>query len=289
MSSAKETPTWFKPGYPPLGYDDVGNAAIEGQSYEYPSVVRRNADPPISNQGFGNLSFMLLDNPRSFRGKPIYGFVKIRGNHFDKESAIHDAHRIIKEVDSKYQVRTAPVGVWVPITENTSVVEEMIDVRESDEEHHIRDEAVRQREAEAKKIARELNDGDEKSKNSKDVYEQPDSLDFYTMKRVTENKLFEAVEVQRRKIKELEERLMETYILCKKLDVEHPSYKEQWVDNYNAERAKASIPAFVPIPVQVDAYDNLTLQQLVDDYPELNEKVDKNLELYRTNKDTEKQ
>jgi len=42
----------------------------------------------------------------------------------NQQSAI--LQRIVKEVDSKFQVRVAPVGSWVPITDNTSVVQEMI-------------------------------------------------------------------------------------------------------------------------------------------------------------------
>ena len=286
MSDSK-TPTWKVLGYPPLGFDDVGEAAVNGQSVVYPKVVRGDVDPPITNQTFGNLSFNILEKPAMFRGKPIYGFVKLRGNHYDQESAIRDSQRIVKEVDSKFQVRVAPVGSWVPITDNTSVVQEMIDVRESEEEHHIRDDAVRKREKEMRKIARELKEGEEKLKNSKDVYEQPESLDFYTMKRVTENKLYEAVEVQKRKIKELEDKLMETYILCKKLDEKNPDYKDKWVENYNIERAKTSIPPFTPIESQVEAYENLTLEYLVKEYPEFNEQVEKKLEQYNEVRETE--
>jgi len=110
---------------------------------------------------------------------------------------------------------------------------------------------------------------------------------FYTMKRVTENKLYEAVEVQKRKIKELEDKLMETYILCKKLDEKNPDYKDKWVENYNIERAKTSIPPFTPIESQVEAYENLTLEYLVKEYPEFNEQVEKKLEQYNEVRETE--
>jgi hypothetical protein len=111
------TPSWFHPDYPTLkSSDDVGKASVEGQIVEYPQVVRNMVDPSISGQNFGNLSFMLFSEPRMFRGKPIYGYVKIRGNHQDEKSARFDAFRIVREVDSKFQIRIAKVGTWFHIT-----------------------------------------------------------------------------------------------------------------------------------------------------------------------------
>jgi len=286
MSEPKVKPTWYAPGYPHLkSDDDVGEAAVNGQSVQYPQVVRKNNDPPIIHQSYGNLSFMLFDTPRSFRGKPIYGFVKLRGNHPDKDSAVYDSYRIVREVDSKFQVRIAPVGTWVPITENTSVIDEMIDVREKDDEHHLRDEAVRQREKEVRKIANELKEGEERLKSEEDVYSNTESLDFYTTKRVTETKLFEAVEIQKRKLKELEDKLIETYILCKKLEVKNSDFKDRWVNRYNEELAKTSSPLFTPISSQTDVYEKHSLEDLMGQYPDVNELVDKKMEQYNEKQD----
>jgi len=167
-----QPPSWLIPSYPPLkSDDDVGKAAIEEQVYSYPKVVRQQTDPPIVGQHYGNVSFMLFDAPRMCDGKPVYGFVKIRGNHESQEVAYKDACRIVREVDSKYQVRIAPVGSWVPITENDRAVKEVFDVRESDKEIHLRDEAVKEKEKQHAKIAQELKDAEEKLKNGGDIYD----------------------------------------------------------------------------------------------------------------------
>jgi hypothetical protein len=81
MLTSKNTPTqpnsvvYFQPEYPPLQKDLMGEAAVNGQIIQYPQIVRKMIDPPIEGQKCGNLSFMLLDTPRIFRGKPIYGYV----------------------------------------------------------------------------------------------------------------------------------------------------------------------------------------------------------------------
>lgn len=288
----QEKPSWYHPEYPPISNaDDVGKAAVEGQLITYPQVVRKNSDPPIQNQVFGNVSFMLFDTPRRFRGKPIYGYVKLRGNHADADSARYDAYRIVRQVDSKFQVRTAPVGHWVPITDNDSgVVEELYDVRENDEEHHIRDEAVKEREREARRIAKELKEGEEKLKSGDDIYDKPESLDFYTMKRVTEMKLSEAISIQKRKLQEVELQLAETHILCRKLEKTNPEYAEQWIENYNKERVKTSLVEFVPSENQFSEYDSTTLEELETKFPELVKVVDGKLETYgKTEEDQEEE
>jgi hypothetical protein len=239
-SSQKILPTWFNPDYPPLkSNDDVGEVAIEGQVFQYPQVVRKMIDPPIRGQSFGNISFMLFDTPRDFKGKPIYGYVKLRGNYESDSTARFESYKIVREVDSKFQIRIAPVGSWVPITESNAVVKELYDVRESDKEIHLRDEAVKQKEQEARRIANEIREAEDNLKNGSDIYDNPDSLEFYSMKRVTEMRITEAYQYQLRKIKELEKKLGEQRIILKRLEKDHSNYSSEWVDIYNIERKKA--------------------------------------------------
>ena len=288
MAEQQKTPSWFHPDYPPINtQDDVGKAVVAGQAVEYPQVVRNMVDPPVIGQIFGNLSFMLFKKPRMFRDKPIYGYVKLRGNHQDDKSARFDAYRIVREVDSKFQVRIAQVGTWVPITDNDGVVKELYDVREGDEEIHIRDEAVKERESEARRITRELQEAEEALKTGDDIYDKPESLDFYTMKRVTEMRVAEAVQIQQRKLDELRKTLVETHMILHRLEIPNPQYSSEWVDNYNRERAKTSLPDFVPGGKQFAAYDSTTLGGLEEDFPEIVETVTKKMGTYGKSADDE--
>lgn len=280
MEDLTKTPTWFNEKYPQLGDDDIGQAALEGQVVTYPKVVRSNVDPPIVGQTIGALSFMLFKTPRMFRDKPIYGYVKLRGNHNDEKTARFDAYRIVRQVDSKFQVRLAPVGVWVPITEDNSCVKEMYDVRENDEEKHIRDEAVKEKELEAKRIAKEIKEAEEALKNGSDIYDNPESLDFYTMKRVTEMRLFEAHQIALRKLQELESSMNETHMILRMLEVQNPCYPNEWIDVYNKERSKTSLPAFIPSERQFERYDETTLDGLFEKYPDLVDKVKTQMSTY---------
>lgn len=281
MEDPTKTPTWFNDTYPPLSsQDDVGKAAVEGQTVSYPQVVRTMVDPPINGQNIGNLSFMLFKTPRMFRNKPVYGYVKLRGNHVDEKSARYDAYRIIREVDSKFQVRLAKVGAWVPITDDDSCIKELYDVRENDEEKHIRDEAVKEREAEARRIAKEIKEAEDALKNGSDIYDNPDSLDFYTMKRVTEMRLTEAYQIAMRKLKELENSMIETHIILRTLEITNPDYNDQWIDVYNKERSKTSLPNFIPSEKHFEKYESTQLSELIENYPELYEKAKKQMDTY---------
>jgi len=275
------TPSWFNPEYPPLkSTDDIGKASVNGQVIEYPQVVRKMVDPVISGQEYGNISFMLFEKPRMFRGKPIYGYAKMRGNHSNSDACRFDAYRIIREVDSKFQVRIAKVGNWVPITENDSVVEDLYDVRNNDEEKHLRDEIVKEKEKESRRLANEIREAEEALKTGDDIYDKPESLDFYTMKRVTEMRIVEAVEIAERKLKELYNTLAETHMILHILDEKNPEYKNEWIDNYNFERSKTSIQPFVPSSKQFELFENSNLEKLREEHPTIAEKVDEKMKTY---------
>src|SRR5579862_736211 len=271
-------PDYFKPEHMPLTDKEL-EIAVEQQVFTYPQVVRQMIDPPISSQRFGNVSFMLFDIPRIFRGKPIYGYMKLRGNFESEIVSRKDAYRIVRDVDSKFQVRIAEVGTWVPITENDSVVKELYDVQESEKETHLRDEIAKQREAETRRIANEIKDAEERLIKGSDIYDDCESINFYTMKRVTEMKLHETYQIQVAKLKELESKIGEQRIIVKRLERDHPNYTNEWIDTYNAERKKTSLPVFIPGETQFEEYESLTLEDLLAKFqPPLPEAIGKSSE-----------
>jgi len=246
-ASPVRQPEWLVPGYPPLKAEDsVGQAAVEGQTWFYPQVVRTMVDPPIQGQRLGLLSFMLFKEPRKLRnGKPVYGYVKLRGNWSDESQSKFEASKIIREVDSKYVIRVAPTGAWVPITEEDAFVKEKLDVKMRKDEVALRDEAVKEKEAEQRRIQREIREREEELKRG-DIYDDPTSLTYYSMRRVTELRLMEARDNQLRQIESIKKTLRKVQKETKRLERDHPEYEDQWVDCYNEERRKAGVPDYVP-------------------------------------------
>lgn len=268
-TSTQSLHSYFIPGYPPLkSDDDVGRAAVEGQIFTYPKVVRKDFDPPITAQSYGNVSLMLFKEPKKTKsGHPIFGFMKLRGNHETEMVSYEGAKKIVREVDSKFQIRLAPVGHWVPITEDDKAVKEIYDVRSSDQEIHLRDEAVKEKESYARKIANELRENEKKLKDGADIYDNPESIDFYTMKRITDMRLTEAYQAAFRKIDEMQKKIGEQRIILKTLEKNHPEYTDQWVDVYNEQRKKSGLNYFIPGETQFEEYEHDTLESLLSKHP----------------------
>jgi len=248
MATPDSKTTYFVPDYPTLPRD-IARVAIEGQSFAYPMVVRTSIDPPLVNQVVGNISFMLFSEPRKMaNGKFAYGFFKLRGSHVDEHSAKRAAGVIIKEVDSKYKIGIAPIGHWLPITEDNDIFcKDILDINDDDEKAvvHLRDQVVKDKQAEERKIMRELREREEELKSG-DIYDDRTTLKYYTMKRVTEMRVREEVERLRAKAAELEGKHVQVVKELCEIEGKSPTYDDQWVECYNEERKKSGIPAFVP-------------------------------------------
>ena len=241
------TPDWYIPDYPPLKSSDlVGKAAVEGQIVTYPKIVRTVVDPPINNQSIGNISFMLFSEPKKTKnGKPMYGFVKLRGIWNGEQQAKYEASKIIREIDSKYPIKISPVGVWLPITEDEDASKDKIDVKIKDDEVHLRDEVVKEKEAEQRKIQREL-DERKRELESGDIYDDPTSLKYYTMRMVTLIRLREEKDRLIKQLSSIDVNLDKVNHDLFNLEKSHPNYNDDWIECYNIERRKSGIPDFCP-------------------------------------------
>lgn len=269
MTDEKKVQEWLIPDYPSVkGTDMVGRAIIDGQTVVYPKIVRDMTDPSIPGQTYGNMSFMLFEEPRVLRsGYRVFGFAKLRGNHSSDTWAKKDSNRIVLEVDSKYPVLTCPVGHWMPITEDPRFCKDLIDAAPEDqpkgegEIDSMRSEAVKKKEAERKRRQKEIQDRIEDAKSG-DIDDDPESLRYYSMHRVTEWRLTERRDVQEKLLKKAKDKLLEIRRELKEIEVEHPEYADEWIDCYNEERAKAGIAPHIPGEDDFKEYEETTLEYL---------------------------
>lgn len=262
MAEKQRTPEWLVGDYPPLKYDLVGKAAVEGQLVEYPQVVRTMVDPPVNGQRLSLLSFMLFSEPRKLsNGVPVYGYVKCRGNWADENQAKFEASKIIREYDSKYQIRIAPTGVWMPITDESAFVKDQLDVTVREGEKALRDQAMKEKEAKERAIMREIREREEELRNDGDIYDDPESLRYYSMKRVTELRLQEKRDELLRTVEGIKASILKVQRESKTIELTHPEYVDQWVDCYNEERRKSHVPDYVPS----EEYENEHAQIKFDD------------------------
>lgn len=223
--------------------------------YRYPKTISQISDPPIANQVFCCLSFMLTDEPKKTPlGKNIYGYVKIRGCFPSEDVCVSESEKIIKNVDSKFPIRIGLVGNWLPISDDNSFCKDMLDIQTSNDQLQLRDKVMKDKEQERQNIIRELREK-EKEVESHDVYDDPESLEFYSMKRVTELRLTEKIEELKENIKKITSKRMEVWKILEDLEKHFNNYEEEWLDVYNKERAKTGIPEYVPSEKQFEDYE----------------------------------
>lgn len=259
MSSEKKV-DWMVPGYPVLS-GEVGTAAVQGKIVSFPQVVRSNKDFPVPQQSMGMISFQFFDEPKKLAsGRSVYGFFKLRGNYSDENMCKTKATDIICNQDSRNKIKIAEVGAWLPITdeEGGGIVKETVNVNvDASEQDKLREAAILEERKKAERVVREIRDREEEVKNGKDYNDEPDSLDYYTMKRVTWLRLEEQLELLKSQIVSIETKRTDTRALLAGMEKDHPDYSANWIENYNVERRKAGIPDYIPSEKQEGLY-NLT-------------------------------
>ena len=256
MAEEKRNP-WCIPDYPPLKCDDaVGQAAVNGQLVHYPKVVRSMDDMAPPNQAFSAVSYMLFKEPRKLSsGKLVYGYMKPRGTFSTKDLATNEMAKLIREQDSRFVVNIVSTGTWIPITEDTTGTRETVEVRTSDDADSMRAEAMREKEETTKRQMREIKEREEELKTAGDIYDEPESLKYFTMKMVTHNMLIERRNLLRDQIKSVEESIEKTQHELYDISSFHSEYEKEWIDCYNFERRKGGLPDFVPSQKETDEYE----------------------------------
>ena len=270
---APKKPEWLIGDYPPLT-GKIGDEAVRSQTIKFPKVVRQMDDPPIANQMYGNLSFMFFDSPKTLStGKKVYGFCKVRGVWPTETTATEDSKRIIREVDSRFQIRIAPVGAWVPLTNENAFCRDLLDVTaKEDDMNQLRSEAVKQEEGDQRRIMKELKEREEEVREE-DIYEDPASLKYYSMKRVTEMRLTEACRINRKKLEKTEHNQLKVRIELKQLERENSQYTSEWIECYNQEREKSGLFEYVPGENEFEEYEKTVLEDLEKKFPDSDEKI----------------
>lgn len=245
-STTPALPEWLCPEYPPLR-GSVGQAAVAGQNVYYPMVARSGIDRPVNNQSHGIVSIMMLETPQVTDKGTIYGFFKIRGNHADKNQAIAAAADIVRDQDSKSRNLILDVGRWLPLTNGQDMVETEVPVMD-DAKNQVEKIRISKLEEEQKLSAQKTKEVEarrDEVMNAPDHNDDPESIEYFVMKRVNWNFLGENIANATKTLKGLVEARARTRLLLQeKLDA-HPEYAEKWLEVYNAARAQNGIPPLV--------------------------------------------
>lgn len=224
----------------------VGQAIVNGQIVKYPKIVKEHIDPEIYNQVIGCVSFNMLPAPQKLKnGATIHGFVKLRGNHPSEERATEESSKIVLGTDSRHVIQLVRVGCWVPLTVASDVFSNKT-VEISDEENSdLKRKAELKRRQEEQRIRREIKEREEDLRNDGDIYDDPTSPKYFSMKRYTEFRLMEECDRIRASLADMEGKLLTARHELGALATAHPEYEGTWLSVYNAERKGCGLFDFI--------------------------------------------
>lgn len=249
-----QQPSWFAPDAPSLTTEETRAATKELVS-TFPQVARDNTLKPYPGQEWSFASMNLFKEPRKLSsGKNVYGFLRLGTCHPTQLAAEKRCAEIIQNEDSKHSFRIAPPGRWVPITDDTQFCKDSLDVNTEKTGVHLRDDVAREKAAEHQRIGRELREREEQVRSG-DIYDDPTSLMYYTMKRNTEMVLKDNIIKAQKKMEEWKALAEKTRLELANIQKDRPEYADQWLDCFNAERSKVGLPTFIPAEDQFAEYD----------------------------------
>lgn len=228
----------YDPSHPPLTSEETAEASKK-LIRKYPAVDRHKIDPQLTGQVISNVSFMLLKEPTQ---DGVHGFIKIRGVWPDEERANVECENMIKNIDSTVPIHQLRVGYWHPLTNNEKYTSDQMDVQTRDCEMALRDRAAKQAALKNAQLRKELDERKEDLKNVEGSTDDPTSLNYYTMKKVSQNEIKGYYKQAFDKLEKFKKDLKESERIIKDMNKKYPKYQDMWLDNLNTQRVKAGLP-----------------------------------------------
>lgn len=231
----------LQPNYQPLTEEQMNVAKDE--RIVYPRVMRTKIDKTVPpNQVVSVVSLMMHKQPKVIDGKEVYGMIKSRGTFPCEQHAREHAAKIVRDEDSLSTNFILPVGHWFKLCDDTSVCKNVEEVRLDIPKEQ--DDALREKRRENQRKMQEVRSRMQELQEDGDIYDDKTSLKYYSMRRVTEDKLLEQLEQYEINKRKLEETLREVQNELYNIETNHGEYRTRWIDCYNEERSKAGIPNF---------------------------------------------
>ena len=203
----------------------------------FPMVERKYADPVLSNQKIGLISFVPAKGATPDKDG-IYGFAKLRGNFETDREACERSEHIIKYVDSYHKIYHAYVGRPFPLTLSSKWSAETNEVDVKNSMIDSISNSVKSKRNEEQKQMEEIKER-EKMLMEDVKKDKEDPLDHYITLKVKKAQLTWSYLETEKKLQEMRDIVNKTRIELDEMDREDPSYKEAYFKKY-AEARKAS-------------------------------------------------
>lgn len=229
---------------PSLTQEELEHAsqALKDVSFiqKFPHRERFYADPPLTNQVFGLVSFTPAKGATPDKDG-VYGMIKLRGNFGSEMEANGHAENLIKNVDSLHSILFVNVGRPFPLSTGKYITE----TKEIDIKKKITEEtsaSIREKRDEDARTIRELED--KQKELMEDVKEDKEvkPIERYTELAVKKAQLTFTYIEQSKKMLEMKKNILRAREEMQKMDEQFPECKAEYKQTYMEARRRAHLP-----------------------------------------------
>jgi hypothetical protein len=251
---------------PPLTNDEVVAAVSENSAVDYikkfPRVDRNFADPVITNQMIGLVSFIPAKGAKP-NDKGIYGFAKLRGNYMTEEDANTRAETLIRDIDSANIIYHTYVGRPFPLTNSRKYAAETSEVDIRRDTTEAVSSKIKEQKADDQKKAEEMKDRQQELMDdvSGNRPQEDIDLDEYITLNVKKAQLSWTYLEHLKKLREVRDLIIKTRMEVVEADKVHPDFRDSFFDKYNGARGSSGLET----DLSEDQKQNGFLRYLVED------------------------
>jgi hypothetical protein len=271
-TSSQTNPWKPEQGAPPLTEEEVNNAmeGLNNNSFvkKFPRHDRTYADPPLTNQLYGLISFTPAKGATP-NENGVYGFAKLRGNFATEIESNQRAEEIIRKFDSYHQIYHTYVGRPFPLTSSSKYSAEVseVDIRKQTTESVSAD--IKNKKDSERKEIEEIKQREEallsESKRAQENIPE-DPYETYITLKVKKAQLSWTYLEHKKKMEEVLHILIKTKKELEDLDQVDPTYKDRYFEKYKKARIDAGLKESAE-----ELKNNFMIYMVEDaDIPELN-------------------
>ena len=231
-------------GAPQLTESEVQSAmnSLNNTSFvdKFPKVERRYADPSISLQTIGLISWVPAKGATP-NEQGIYGFAKLRGNFATEIEANERAEYIIRNVDSYHQIYHSYVGRPFPLTNNPKFVAEVseVDIRKNTTESISNN--IKNKKDEEQRVADEIKEREKMLLSDTTDKDGDDPYELYTTLKVKKAQITWTYLETKKKLEEMKDIIIKTRNEIEELDKQNDDYKKKYFDKYMQARRESGL------------------------------------------------
>lgn len=207
---------------------------------KFPRFEKFYADPQITNQTFGLVSFTPTKGATPDKDG-IFGMLKVRGTFATEDEAMLRAEYIVRNVDSYNSILNVYVGRPFPLAASRKFIKDTTEVEVKKKITEETSGNIRSKRDEEKKTIQEIEERQKELLADVEKTEE-DPYDLYTELMVKKAQLSWTYKETMRKMEEMKRSIIKAREDIARMKEENPDYHAQYMDKYLEARKKAGLP-----------------------------------------------